>query len=147
MGARPVILLVVCILFSIVMVGATQASADDFDHEVAEALSLVNKAYKLGGNVTSYVEELNRAVRMYERGDADDAYQVVDSVKDRLLAEMPGLEEHYNSVLLRRDIIVATLLVIPLISYFLIPYSYYELWYRLRRDWIIEEVGEGAGES
>jgi len=134
-------------LLALVTVGSLTAAASpttrsptEFDAAIGKALKLVDEAYEYGENVSPYVSRLNKAIQAYEAGNLTEASSIVNNVGENLSSRIPSLREHYESMTMRRNLVVAILLAIPVISYFLIPYSYYMIWYRLRRDWIVEEA-------
>lgn len=118
----------------------TTPSPTEFDVEIGKALKLVDQAYRYGEDVSPYVSRLNKAVEAYEASNLTGASAIVHNVEENLSLRISSLRGQYESMIMRRNLVVGLLLAIPVISYFLIPYSYYTIWYKLRKDWLVEEA-------
>ena len=113
-------------------------SFSSFDSEVGRLVGELSLIRSRGVNVTKYVNELNRAVSLYESGNSSEAYAIVDNLSN----EIPGLlrlsEKVHMHILIKRYTAVGLLLVTPVLVYLLLPRAYLYLWYASRRNWIVE---------
>lgn len=126
-------------LFAPLHVFAQTQSLEGFDQRVGEVVERLSRLRSMGGNVTSLVEEVNKAIHYAESGDADSANRILDRVEANITSLEPVVEHEYKVHTIEKYGIVAFLLALPIIVYIGLPRLYLALWFRLRRKWIVEE--------
>jgi len=128
-------ILVLCIfllvsMFSIVV-------AEDFDFEVSKLVDRVSGLYLRGVNISSVVEKLDNAVKVYEGGDVEKAWSLLNEVHGMVTELENVADETYFWLMFNRIVTVALLVSIPIAVYFLLPRLYLYLWFRVRRRWVV----------
>jgi len=117
-------------MFSIVV-------AEDFDFEVSKLVDRVSGLYLRGVNISSVVEKLDNAVKVYEGGDVEKAWSLLNEVHGMVTELENVADETYFWLMFNRIVTVALLVSIPIAVYFLLPRLYLYLWFRVRRRWVV----------
>lgn len=99
--------------------------------EVADEIIMKGRQ---GADVTAAVEELNKAIRLYEDGDASGAVEAAKRAAE-LAGDPPGTLERLTP----RIVAAAGLAMLPLAVYTLLPEVWARAWVWARRNWIVEE--------
>ena len=127
-------------LVILVLIGLGMINATAFDVEVGKLVKELGYLESKGVDVSSLIEDLDKAIKLYEMGERKEALKIIRSIE----AEVSKLKAIANEVAMRRTIYkavtVAALASIPVIVYFLLPRAYLYLWYLPRRKWIVEGV-------
>jgi len=127
------------LLFIIVLLATTAVNATQFDEKVGKLVSELGKLEEEGLNVSKALNCIALAVKEFYRGNKSRALALLNSVAQ----ELPELEHLAKSVEARRDLVkalaVAGFAAIPIMIYIAIRFLYPYTWFRLRRDWVVEE--------
>ena len=132
-------MIIALVLLAPLHVLAQTQSLDGFDQRVGEVVDRLSRLRSMGGNVTSLVDEVNRAIQYAESGDMDSASRILDRVEANITSLEPVVEHEYKIHTIEKYGVVAFLLLLPVIVYIGLPRLYLALWFRLRRKWIVEE--------
>lgn len=127
------------VLFASIHVTAQTQSLEGFDQRVGQIVERLSRLRSMGGNITSLIEEVNKAIQLAENGDIDSANRILDRVEANITSLEPVVEHEYKIQTVEKYGIVAFLLILPLIVYIGLPRLYLALWFRLRRKWIVED--------
>jgi len=101
------------------------------------AYRLVIELSRSGINVSEHLELLNQSLHYIEIGDYDKASRILDQVIPELENDYIALGSYAFQENVRKYSIVAALLSLPPLFYYLFPRAYLEVWYRLKRNWIV----------
>jgi len=135
-GAMLALTLISLILGGITVSGENSRGAWS---RIYEAYGIVERLGAGGMNVSGIIGLLNKAIVEAERGNETGA----SILAGRALSEARGMEADYHSYRTKRMIgiygSVAALLAVPVVFYLAFPRIYYELWFRARRRWRVED--------
>lgn len=138
-----IIILVLTLLYAICPI----VFSENLDSEVASVLKDIDYLYNHGVNVDDLVHRLDQAVKLINNGDYDRAKTILSGIKN----EIGSLKNKAETIYLYQTIykygLVALLLSLPILAYFLTPRIYLYLWYRLRRGWIVKKVSHSSGKK
>ncbi|ADI31976.1 DUF1616 domain-containing protein [Staphylothermus hellenicus] len=121
--------------------------SENLDSEVANVLKDIDYLYNHGVNVEDLVHKLDQAVKLINNGDYDRAKTILSGIKNEIASLKSKAETIYLYKTIYKYGLVAILLSLPILAYFLIPRIYLYLWYRLRRGWIVKRVHHSSGEK
>lgn len=113
------------------------AGEDDLRSRLIEVYIEVYRLGNSGINVSKIVSELNTTVSYIDQGRYDEASKLLDKVG----VEVGRLNSVSSNILFWdrfwRWFTVAVLISIPILTYLFLPRIYMEIWYRLRRRWVV----------
>mgnify|MGYP000406751310 CR=1 FL=1 len=137
---RAISILLILIVISLPIYSIVYSiDEDEIRGRVAELYVRVYQLGRDGINVSHVISELNMIVGYIDEGRYDDALRLLDKVSN----EVSSLEEVSNEIIFWSNFYkystVAILVSIPIMSYLLIPRIYTEIWFRLRRRWIVSK--------
>jgi len=148
MGSRkPLPLFLVAILVCVVLYNAI---AYGLSHEycilvdksivevkIVEAYKILYRISKMGVDVGDLVDRLDEAQKLLDKGDVAGAEKIIDEVLENAsrLEEEAGMIVFVNNVC--KALTVSAIASIPIFTYFFFPRIYLELWYRLKRKWVV----------
>jgi len=122
----------------VVMISMGMLNATAFDSEVGKLVKELGYLESSGLNVSSLVEELDKAVKLYYSGERSKALRILQSIEASVSKLKPLAREAAARRTMEKAITVAALASAPIAVYLLLPRAYLYLWYRLRRKWIVE---------
>jgi hypothetical protein len=135
-STRRLPLLAVTLLL-LACVNTTSVDAEGVDDLVAPLVGDLEELRRSRVDVSSLTSSLDEAVRLWESGDVEGAYRIVESVRfkvERLKGEAPRV---YALHIARVTLTVLALLAIPPLFYILFPRLYLWLWFTSRRGWVV----------
>lgn len=148
MGSRKTLpLLLVAILVCVVLGNAV---AHGLSHEccilvdksiveekIVEAYKILYKLSRMGVDVGDLVDRLDEAQKLLDKGDVVGAEKIIDGVLEDAsrLEEEAGMIVFVNNVC--KALTVSAIASIPVFTYFFFPRIYLELWYRLKKKWVV----------
>ena len=113
--------------------------AIDIDNDVGSIIRDLEYLYSKHVDISSIVQELNQAIKLWEQGEKDKALEILKNIKK----EIQKLKSIANDIDLQYRIVkyikIGIIISIPILIYFLLPRAYLYIWYRTRRKWIIRE--------
>jgi len=135
---RAIVILLIIIIISLPVYSIVYSVDEgEIRGRVAELYIRVYRLGRDGINVSHVVSELNIIVKYIDESRYDDALRILDKVSN----EVSSLEEASEEIIFWSSFYkystVAILISIPIISYLLIPRIYTEIWFRLRRRWVV----------
>lgn len=99
----------------------------------------VAKLGREGVDVKPLVQRLKEALEKINEGKVDDAGRILNDVSERLVTLKNEAPRILMMNSLEKYVSVAAILSIPLLTYFLLPRVYLELWFKARRKWVVEK--------
>jgi len=117
----------------------------DFDREVSKVVYRIDDAYRMGANVTIFIDKVNNAISLYRQGRVRQAYEELQAINKSLSEVLPMARHKYHVRLAEKYVASALILATPLIVYWGLPRLYLCLWFSTRRKWIVEETGNDNG--
>lgn len=112
------------------------------EENLLEALRLLERLGGEGIDISLYVEQLNRALELYQENRTAEA----NALMIQVLGQLRELDSHLPSVRFQRwlrvGMTVAGLLVLPPLFYYVFPRVYALTWAYTRRSWIVRKVSK-----
>ena len=133
------------ILMIIVASLPTAAEQGNFDKRIGEVVDKINKIYKIGGNVTLYVNQLNKAIKLYYEGNMTGFNKTMNMLEDNLTVYESKIKEQYKYRVVEKTMIIIFLILIPVLTYYGLPRIYLYYWYKSREKWLI--IGEKESDN
>lgn len=147
---RAHVLLIVIILSIHIVLASSQSQDNRLNvNESRELWNLLIKVYSKveflgsqGINVTSLVDNLNRALELIEKGDNEsliEAYNIITFVNtscNHLMEELPDIVMWRN---IRIYSTIGLLASLPILLYIFLPRIYLYVWYNSRKKWVVQE--------
>ncbi len=114
--------------------------------EYRDAMDLWLKTYRLvkaiaeeGGDTSKYLEKLNETYTLIARGESDRAIHELEKLYSDALKYYHELDASYKLMIASKIIILLLILSTPIIFYIVFPRIYLEVWFRTRKNWVVEE--------
>lgn len=140
-GRTTMIMLVLIGLIITLAFSLVTCSEDSRDYVYQKWLNTYREVAVLGKkglNVSVLVEKLSRALTLINEGRLDDALSLIDEVN----GDLRVLKEEEEYTLLTKNVYkaVSILLIgsIPVLFYIAFPRLYLEIWFRMRKRWIVK---------
>ena len=134
-----IVLIMLVLILSTMGTIITYGEETSIDEKIKEAYKIVYKLGKMGINVRDFVDKLNEAQKLIEEHHYDEAEKLVDEV----LEDAKRLEEQAPSIVFWRDFTKAMTVVglasIPVATYLFLPRIYLDMWYKLKRKWVVKK--------
>ncbi|WFO74577.1 hypothetical protein J4526_05695 [Desulfurococcaceae archaeon MEX13E-LK6-19] len=109
------------------------------DNKIVEAYKIVYKLGRMGIDVKNLIDKLNEAQKLIDEQHYDEAEKLIDEV----LEDARRLEEQAPSIVFWRDFTKAMTVVclasIPVLTYLFLPRIYLDMWYKLKRKWVVKK--------
>lgn len=148
-------LLILIIINSITHVNA-QVNYGEVQNKIIEAYNGLLYAESKGANVTQLANMLNQAVQLLDKGNyyenknsslALNYYAQAYSIAENVLSQIPnatnqGIISQRNSLILF-TIQIISLMIIGFLLYKFLPVIYWEIWYRIHKNWKIIRLKKG----
>jgi len=123
--------------------GIKRAHAETDNDLEAEIVALVKDIEYLssrGVEVGPIVHELDQAVKLVQSGRLGDAEELLSRIR-RSVDELKGrAEQIYIVENIYRYGLASLILLIPVLTYLLLPRLYLYTWYRSKRKWVVGGV-------
>ncbi len=132
------VLVLVVLAYLVVQVYSSGSEWASFDERVSRLVEDLGVLRERGVDVSGLVAELNRAISLAERGDWSGAYEELSRLESRVSQLMEETEGAETMLAIKKYAEAALLLLVPVVVYIALPRVYLLLWYRARRDWVVE---------
>ena len=125
-------------LLIIALTSLSIVNATAFDVEVGKIVKDLEYLESKGIDVSKLVEQLDRAIKLYENGNRVEAEKILLNISREVVALKSIANDVAIRILITKIATVAALASIPLLVYLLLPRAYLYLWYLSRRRWVVE---------
>ncbi|HEU97482.1 MAG TPA: hypothetical protein ENO36_01315 [Fervidicoccus fontis] len=129
-------------LFALIMTLLPSISVSAQENPQDPFPAVLNKLVYLNSmnvNVTSLVDNLNKALILYQNGNISQAIEIINQIDSNATLLMNQAESIHYKHLVEKYSEVAILLSIPIVIYFLLPRAYAYYWFVSRKRWKVRE--------
>lgn len=105
--------------------------------EIESMMKDLEYLHSRGVDVERVVDLLNKAISEYVSGDVTAARTYLEEAKKVVESLKIEAEPTHARIIAVKTVIVACLVSIPLMIYFILPRLYLYLWFRFRKKWVV----------
>ncbi len=141
-AALITVLITLAVLPQIATASYDEGSKDMLWSELTDLFAKTVELGRQGIDVSEITHNLSQALSLISKGDdrsLEEASQILSHVRD----EITRIDENKWRILLINDAtkysLVALILSVPVLTYFLLPRAYVIVWFKTRRRWVVEK--------